>query len=98
MPARLLSLGLSWQEYWNGLPRPSPGDPPNSGIKPASLTSPALAGVFLTTSATCAYVCVIIEMVGPYDYYLSSLFKLPYLSPSFTVVSLPSLHSLVLII
>ena len=98
MPARLLSLGLSWQEYWSGLPRPSPGDLPNPGIKPASPTSPALAGGLLTTSATCTYICVIIDMVGPYDYYLSSVFKLPYLSPSFTVVSLPSLHSLVLII
>ena len=31
---------------------PPPGDLPNPGIKPASLTSPALAGGFFTTSAT----------------------------------------------
>ena len=31
---------------------PSPGDLPNVEIKPTSLTSPALAGGFLTTSAT----------------------------------------------
>ena len=31
-----LSLGFSRQEYWSGLPFPSPGDLPNSGIKPES--------------------------------------------------------------
>ena len=39
-----LSMGFSRQEYWSGLPRPSPGDLPNPGIEPESLTSPALAG------------------------------------------------------
>ena len=29
-----LSMGFSRQEYWSGLPCPSPGDLPNSGIKP----------------------------------------------------------------
>ena len=32
-----LSVGFSRQEYWSGLPFPSPGDLPNSGIKPRSL-------------------------------------------------------------
>ena len=32
--------------YWSGLPFPSPGDLPDSGIKPASFMSPALAGRF----------------------------------------------------
>ena len=41
-----LSMGFSRQEYWNGLPFPSPGDLPNPGIKP---TSPVLAGRFFTT-------------------------------------------------
>ena len=41
-----LSRGFSRQEYWSGLPCPSPGDLPNSGIKPTSLMSPALAGGF----------------------------------------------------
>ena len=40
------------QEYWSGLPFPSPGDLPNPGIEPASLASPALAGEFFTTSTT----------------------------------------------
>ena len=47
-----LSMGFSRQEYWSGLPCPPPGDLPNPGIKPVSLTSPALAGRFFTTSAT----------------------------------------------
>ena len=40
-----LSPGFSRQEHGRGLPFPSPGDPPDSGIKP---TSPALAGRFFT--------------------------------------------------
>ena len=47
-----LSMGFSRQEYWSGLPCPPPGDLPNPGIEPVSLTSPALAGRFFTTSAT----------------------------------------------
>ena len=39
-----LSMGISRQEYWSGLPCPSPGDLPDPGIKPASLKCPALAG------------------------------------------------------
>ena len=30
-----LSMGFSRQEYWSGLPFPSPGDLPDPGIKPA---------------------------------------------------------------
>src|SRR5574337_976659 len=30
------SMGFSRQEYWNGLPFPSPGDLPNPGIEPRS--------------------------------------------------------------
>ena len=40
------------QEYRSGLPCPPPGDLPDSGIRLESLTSPALAGRFLTTSGT----------------------------------------------
>ena len=32
-----LSMGFSRQEYWSGLPSPSPGDLPKPGIKPQSL-------------------------------------------------------------
>ena len=30
-------MGFSRQEYWSGLPFPSPGNPPDPGIKPGSL-------------------------------------------------------------
>ena len=31
-----LSMGFSRQEYWSGLPLPSPGNLPNPGIEPGS--------------------------------------------------------------
>ena len=45
-------MGFSRQEYWNVLPRPSPGDLSDPGIQPLSLMSQALAGRFFTTSTT----------------------------------------------
>ena len=41
-----VSMGFPRQEYWSGLPFPSPGDLLDSGIEPGS---PALAGGFFTT-------------------------------------------------
>ena len=41
-----LSMGFSKQEYWSGLPVPSPGDHPNPGIEPRS---PALQADSLPT-------------------------------------------------
>ena len=41
-----VSGGFSRQEYWSGLPFPSPRDLPNPGFKPVS---PALAGRFFIT-------------------------------------------------
>ena len=46
-----LSMGFSRQKNWNGLPFPPPGDLPDPGIEPASLTSLALASRFFTTGA-----------------------------------------------
>ena len=46
-----LSMEVSRQEYWSGLPFPPPGDIPDPGIKFTSRVSPALAGGFFTTSA-----------------------------------------------
>ena len=40
-------MGFSKQEYWSGLPFPSPGDL-NRGIKPVS---PELAGGFFTAES-----------------------------------------------
>ena len=47
-----LSMGFSRQEYWTGLPCPSPGDLLDPGVKPKSLPSPTWEGGFFTTSAT----------------------------------------------
>ena len=44
-----LSMGFSTQEYWSGLPFPTPGDLLDPGIKLGSLASPGLAGGFFTT-------------------------------------------------
>ena len=44
-----LSMAFSRQEYWSGLPCPPPGDLPDPGIKPKSLTSPTLADGLFTT-------------------------------------------------
>ena len=41
-----LSMEFSRQEYWSGLPFPTPEDLPKPRIEP---TSPALAGGFFTT-------------------------------------------------
>ena len=41
-----LSMGFSRQEYWSGLPFPSPGDLPDLGIEPGS---PALQAYSLPT-------------------------------------------------
>ena len=47
-----LSMRFPRQEYWSGLPFPTLEDLPNPGTEPISLTFPALAGRFFTTSAT----------------------------------------------
>ena len=50
-----LSVGFSRQEYWSGLPLPSPGDLPNPGTEPASPVSPALADEFFITVPSILY-------------------------------------------
>ena len=45
-----LSMEFFRQQYWSGLPFPTPEDFPDPGIKPTSLASPALAGGFFTTA------------------------------------------------
>ena len=55
-----LSIGFSRQEYWRGLPFPSPGDLPDPGIIPVF---PALAGGFYraTREAPCKGIKSFIE-------------------------------------
>ena len=63
-------MGFSRQEYWNGLPFPSPGDLPYPGIKPMSPVSPALKAeclplshsLLLTLNILYIYVCVCVCM------------------------------------
>ena len=47
-----LSMEFSRQEYWSVLPFPALGYLSDAGIKPTSLTSPALADRSFTTSTT----------------------------------------------
>ena len=70
-----LSIEFSGQEYWSGLPFPTPGDLPKQGIKPASLAAPALAGGFFTSSANwedhiLLYVSLIISFILLYTQYI----------------------------
>jgi len=44
-----LSMGLSQQESWRGLPFFPSGDLPDPGIQPESPVAPVLAGRFFTT-------------------------------------------------
>ena len=46
-----LSMVFFRQEYWSGSPFPPPGDLPNPGMEPESLTSPALADELFNTRA-----------------------------------------------
>ena len=47
----LLSMGFLRQEYWSGLPFPSPGDLPDPGMESVSPATPTLAGRFFTTES-----------------------------------------------
>ena len=49
------SIGFSRQEYWSGLPFPSPGDLSDPGIKPGSPTLQADALPSEPTEKPCVY-------------------------------------------
>ena len=74
-----LSMEFSRQEYWSGLPFPTPGDLSNSGIEPVSLASPALAGRFFTT----------VPPGKPLMPYRDSIVSLVVLSVDFEVILIP---------
>ena len=75
-------MKFSRQEYWSGLPFPTPGDLLDSGIEPMSLASPALAGRFFTTSATWeAQVYYIVKVYVIYIY-MNMLYKHMYAGTS----------------
>ena len=54
-----LSMGLSKQEYWSGLPFPSPGALPDSGTEPRS---PALQAILHHVSHQGSPVCLCISV------------------------------------
>ena len=59
------SMEFSRQEYWSGLPFPSPEDIPDPRIEPASTLPPALAGGFLPLSHLGSYsLCLIPNSSG----------------------------------
>ena len=51
-----LSMGFPRQEYWSGLPFPSPGDVPDPGIKNAFLMYHTLAGGLLVHKFDISYI------------------------------------------
>ena len=70
-----LSVGFSRQEFWSRLPCPPPGNLPDPGMEPSSLTSPALTGRFFTASNTwergqmrkCPRICIYFTKHGTYE-------------------------------
>ena len=96
-----LSVQLSGQEYWSGLPCPPPGDLPDPGIEPLSLTSPALAGGFSTTSAPIQNkkfkrknkdffpTCVIIEHWVEFPVLFGKLWSITYFVQNSVYMSVP---------
>ena len=83
-----LFMGFSRQEYWSGLPFPSPGDLPDPGIKPVS---PALAGGFFTTvppGKPNVYMCVYIYVFHCNSHYWLSTWINMSASSKLTLISI----------
>ena len=57
-----LSMEFSRQAYWGGVPFPSPGNLSNLEIELVFLASPALAGIFFTTSSSWEAPCLMCKM------------------------------------
>ena len=63
----LLSKGFSRQEYWSGLPFPSPGDLPDPGIE---LGSPALQADSLLSESQGLFVLSICLQIIPEKFFI----------------------------
>ena len=63
-----LSMKFSKQDYWSGLPCPTPGDFPDPGIEPVSLKPHAWAGGLSTTSTTWEAVDIKQRIIGTSKY------------------------------
>ena len=66
-------MEFSKQEYWSGLPFPTPGALSNLGIEPVSLASPALSGGFITTELAekPPYVCIFNLLSHPFHSFIN---------------------------
>ena len=71
-----LSVELSRQEYWTRFPFPTPGDLPDSGIKPTTLASPALADEsFTIVPPENSYVCICVYMyINTYIHIINQMY------------------------
>ena len=80
------SMGFSRQEYWSGVPLPSPGDLPYPGIKPGF---PALWADALSSEPQSLLKFMSIELVMLYNQLIlcHSLLLLPLIFPSIRVFS-----------
>ena len=56
-PLSMGFIGFPRQENWSGLPFPSSGGLPDTGMEPASFASPVLAGGFFITAPPAVQVC-----------------------------------------
>ena len=66
-----LSMGFPRQEYWSGLPFPSPGNLPDLWIEPMILTPLAPASEFFTTSTTWeARILILGPVFSPLTHYV----------------------------
>ena len=54
-------MGYSRQEYWSGLPFPTPGDLPDPGIEPTSLEFPVFTGRFSNTEPPVQFSCSVVS-------------------------------------
>ena len=99
-----LFMGFSRQEYWSGLPFPSPGDLPQPGIKPMS---PTLASEFFTIEPPekpLAHSCVFGTDMGNWymplannninQFFKSPNFSLPATNLQWNEMSLQNIHSM----
>ena len=62
-----LSMGFSGQEYWSGLPFPSPGDLPNPGIK--SVSPANICACVCICEQGCVKVCTSVHVWFIYSYF-----------------------------
>ena len=60
-----LSMEFSMEEYWSGLPFPSPKILPNPGIEPESPGSPTSAGRFRSTAPSGKPYITLVHMSSP---------------------------------